>query len=56
MGDDLRCNGVGRNAEWPKSLIFYFSRIPTDDEMRFLHDVMKRAAHLIPEAKPDDAA
>ena len=33
--------GVGRNAEWPKSLIVYFSRPLTDDEMRSFHDQIR---------------
>jgi hypothetical protein len=40
---NLRCEGVGRNAEWPKSLLFYFNGVPTDDQIRYLHDVMTRA-------------
>jgi hypothetical protein len=45
----MRCNGVGRNAEWPKSLLFYFSSVPTDEQMRYLQKVMARAAACIPE-------
>ncbi len=40
---NLRCAGVGRNGEWPKSLLFYFNGVPTDDQIRYLHDVMTRA-------------
>jgi len=39
----LKCPGVGRDAENEKSLAFYFNRKVTDDEMRFLHEVMQRA-------------
>ncbi len=39
----LKCPGVGRDAENEKSLCFYFDRKPTDDEMRYLHEVMQRA-------------
>lgn len=42
--EQLRCPGVGRDAENEKSLCFYFNRKPTDDEMRYLHEVMQRAA------------
>lgn len=42
--DVLRCSGAGRDGENCKTLFFTFSRRPSDDEMRFLHDVMKRAA------------
>ena len=44
-GDDLlRCYGVARIADNDQTLIFVFDRQPTDAEMRFLHDVMQRAA------------
>lgn len=45
----IRCNGVGRNADWPKSLIFYFDNVPTDNQMRYLCEVMQRAAACMPE-------
>lgn len=41
--EDLKCPGVGRDTENEQSLCFYFSRKPTDDEMRYLHEVMQRA-------------
>ena len=47
-GKALACAGVGRDAENEQSLSFIFSRRPTDDEMRFLHDVMKRAVASAP--------
>jgi len=40
----LKCPGVGRDAGNDRSLCFYFNRKPTDDEMRYLHEVMQRAA------------
>lgn len=43
---DLECPGVGRDAENDKALCFYFNRPVTDDEMRFLHEVMERAVPL----------
>ncbi|WP_316205762.1 hypothetical protein [Bradyrhizobium sp. SZCCHNS1012] len=43
----LKCCGAGRDAENDKALCFYFSRKPTDDEMRFLHAVMQRAAACV---------
>lgn len=44
-GDDLlRCYGVARVADNDQALIFVFDRQPTDAEMRFLHNVMQRAA------------
>ena len=42
----LECTGSGRDAEQPSALCFYFNRQPTDDEMRFMHDVLKRAAMI----------
>ena len=44
--EQLRCPGAGRDEENPNALVFYFSRPVSDDEMRFLHDVMQRAALL----------
>lgn len=44
----LKCPGVGRDKDNLASLCFYFNRIVTDDEMRFLHDVMRRAVALTP--------
>ncbi len=55
MSDKLKCPGVGRNGDHDGSLIFYFSRRPTDDEMRYLHDVMKRAAECSPIVEPRDS-
>jgi hypothetical protein len=40
---ELKCPGVGRDAQNDKSLCFYFSRRVDDDEMRYLHAVMQRA-------------
>ena len=39
----LTCPGVGRDKDNVSALQFYFSRKVTDDEMRFLHEVMQRA-------------
>ena len=55
----LKCNGVARDDGNERSLSFYFSRRVTDDELRYLHDVMKRAAATVrnsvidPERSPD---
>src|SRR6185312_488697 len=43
---ELRCPGVGRDAENQKALCFYFNRPVSDDEMRFLHEVMQRAVAI----------
>lgn len=48
---ELRCPGVGRDKDNICALQFYFNRRVSDDEMRFLHDVMKRAAACIPETR-----
>ncbi len=39
----LKCPGVGRDKDCISALQFYFSRPVTDDEMRFLHEVVQRA-------------
>jgi hypothetical protein len=44
----LEINGVGRDKDCLSALVLYFSRAVTDDEMRFIHDVMKRAADALP--------
>lgn len=43
----LRCPGIGRVGDNSKALIFYFDRAVTDDEMRFLHEVVQRAVAMI---------
>lgn len=45
----MKCPAIGRNADWPKSLLFYFDRVPTDDQMRYLHEVVQRAVACMPE-------
>lgn len=47
----LKCPGVGRDKNCIAALEFYFSRPVTDDEMRFLHEVMQRAVASIPTHK-----
>lgn len=47
----LSCPGVGRDKDCISALAFYFSRRVTDDEMRFLHEVMQRAVASIPTHK-----
>ena len=44
----LRCAGVGRDKDCVSALEFYFNRRVTDDEMRFLHEVISRAAVCMP--------
>lgn len=44
----LKCPGVGRDKDCVNALQFYFSRPVTDDEMRFLHEVMQRATVCMP--------
>lgn len=52
MSQALKCPGVGRDKDCISALQFYFSRPVTDYEMRFLHDVMKRAAACVPTPCP----
>lgn len=51
----LKCPGVGRDKDNNQSLTFYFNRPVTDDEMRFLHEVMQRAVGVAPESEPEPA-
>lgn len=51
----LRSTAIGRNAEWPKSLLFYFNGVPTDDQMRYLHEVVQRACACMPADLSSDA-
>lgn len=44
----LKCPGVGRDKDNTCALQFYFSRRATDDEMRFLHEVMQRTVAMLP--------
>jgi len=44
----LKCPGVGRDKDNLSALQFYFSRRVTDDEMRFLHEVIQRAVACLP--------
>lgn len=44
----LKCPGVGRDKDCVNALAFYFSRPVTDDEMRFLHEVMQRSVACMP--------
>lgn len=48
MENKLKCPGVGRDGENDRVLVFYFSRCPSDDEMRYLHEVMERATACNP--------
>lgn len=38
----LECPGVGRDADYDRSLVLYFNRRPSDEEMRRVHAVVKR--------------
>lgn len=46
----LKVPGVGRDKDCISALQFYFTRRVTDEEMRFLHEVMQRAVALLPSA------
>lgn len=52
MSEKLKCPGVGRDKDCISALEFYLSRKVTDDEMRFLHEVMQRAVEQLPRKKP----
>ena len=45
----LKCNGTGRDKDHNRALAFYFNRRVTDDELRFLDEVVKRAAACMPD-------
>lgn len=47
----LRCPGIGRDKDCVSALEFYFNRRVTDDEMRFLKDVMDRAVACMPKTQ-----
>ena len=51
--EQLKCPGAGRDAENTKCVAFYFNRMPTDDELRYLHEVTQRAALMCPLDKPE---
>lgn len=46
--EPLKCPGVGRDKDCITALRFYFSRPVTDDEIRFLHEVIQRAVACAP--------
>ena len=50
MTEQLKCPGVGRDKDCISTLRFYFTRRVTDDEMRFLHDVIQRAVACMPQS------
>lgn len=47
-----RVNGVSRMIDAPRSIAVHFTREPTDDELRALHELVRAAALIIvlPEA------
>jgi len=48
----LKCNGAGRDKDNNQFLWFAFNRTPTDDELRYLHEVVKRASECSPVETP----
>jgi hypothetical protein len=48
LAQPLKCPGAGRDKDCISALQFYFNRPVTDDEMRFLHDVIQRAVACMP--------
>lgn len=43
----LKCNGVGRAKDYERSLILYFNRPPTDDELRHIHEIITGTLELL---------
>jgi hypothetical protein len=48
----LKVRGVGRVADEPRAMLVMLSERPTDDELRYFHEVLERAAALVPMLKP----
>lgn len=46
--EPLRCPGVCRVEDNDQALMFFFSRPVSDDELRYLHEVMQRATMCNP--------
>lgn len=44
----LKVRGVGRVGDEPRALLVQLNERPTDDELRFLHDVLDRAVACTP--------
>lgn len=53
LEDALKCPGIGRDKDCISALAFYFNRRVTDDEMRFLHEVVQRAVAITRYANTD---
>lgn len=49
MTERLKVNGVGRDPENARVINVFFSREPTDDEMRAFHDAVRAAPPIEPE-------
>ncbi len=51
MSDELKAVGASRDAGEPKSLAISFNRIPTDDELRAVHNFLRRSPATCPFCK-----
>jgi len=45
---DLRVLGVSRDAENGQALMLSLTRVPTDDELRAIHEALRRFRHVAP--------
>lgn len=48
MSDALKSVGISRDAGEPKSLLIAFNRSPTNDEMRAVHEFLRRDPSVCP--------
>jgi hypothetical protein len=44
----LKVYGMGRVGDNPQALLLILNQCPTDNQLRYLHDVMRRAAECMP--------
>lgn len=45
---NLRLTGTGRLTDYPRAVVLYFNRSPTEDELRFIHDELAELAPSAP--------
>lgn len=46
--NSVAVRGIGRDADDQRTVMVYFTRPLTDDELRFFHEVCARSAPLFP--------
>lgn len=49
--EDLKAVGIGRDAQEPRCLSVAFNRSPTDDELRAVHNFLRRSPAICPFCK-----